>query len=116
MLRQVRLELARCHEFPEGSSDHGYELILPLTGDGHLDRESWQRHRQAAGFCRFWGGDLEQGRLRHGRRGWALAFAPDFAQSEVIFRGDEHRFAADEYVSITERDGVTRTFRVAAIH
>ena len=42
MIRQVRLELARCHEFPEGSKDHGYELSLPLTRDGHLDRDNWR--------------------------------------------------------------------------
>jgi hypothetical protein len=33
----------------------------------------------------------------------------------MIFKGDQHRFVTGEYVSITERDGVTRTFRVAAV-
>ena len=28
VIRRVRLEMARCHEFPEGSEDHGYELSL----------------------------------------------------------------------------------------
>jgi len=35
---------------------------------------------------------------------------------EVIFRGDAHRFVAGEYISITERNGVTHTFRVASVH
>lgn len=115
MIRHVRLEMARGHEFPEGSSDHGYELSLPLTADGRLDRETWLKHRDSVDFRRFWGGEDERGQLKHGRRGWTLAFAPGTDDDEVIFKGDEHRFADGEYVSIKERDGVTRTFRVAAV-
>lgn len=115
MMRQVRLELARCHEFPDGSGAHGYELSLPLTRSGRLDRDGWLKHREAAGFRRFWAGEEERGRLRHDRRGWTLAFEPGNNDDEVIFKGDEHRFSEGEYVSIKERDGVTRTFHVAAI-
>lgn len=114
-MRRVRLEMARCHEFPEGSQDHGYELSLPLTAEGRLDRDAFARHRDDARFRRFWGREEEQGHLRHGRHGWALAFQPGNEDDEVIFKGDEHRFAEGEYVSIKERDGVTRTFRVAKI-
>ena len=35
--------------------------------------------------------------------------------AEVIFKGDRHRFIEGEYVSIRESDGITRTFRVAAV-
>ena len=115
MLRQVRLETARCHEFPEGSSDHGYELSLPLTLDGRLDRDAWLKHRDSVGFRRFWGVEMEHGQLKHARRGWTLAFAPGTDDDEVIFKGDEHRFAEGEYVSIKERDGITRTFRVVSV-
>ncbi len=115
MLRQVRLELARCREFPEGSREHGYVLSLPLTPDGRLDRDSWFKQHEPAGFHRFWGDEEERGQLRHGRRGWALAFDPGNDDDEVIFKGDKHRFSEGEYVSIEERDGVTRTFRVVAV-
>jgi hypothetical protein len=125
MIRHVRLEVARCHEFPEGSREHGYELALPLTADGRLDRESWLTHRDSVGFRRFWDDEEERGVLKHARRGWTLSFAPgsfapgSFApgtdDDEVIFKGDEHRFAEGEYVSIKERDGITRTFRVASV-
>ena len=37
MLRHVRVELARDHEFPSGSNQHGYEFIAPLDKDGHID-------------------------------------------------------------------------------
>jgi hypothetical protein len=115
MIRHVRLEAARCHEFPEGSQEHGYELALPLTADGRLDRESWLTHRDSVGFRRFWDGGEEQGVLKHARRGWTLSFAPGTDDDEVIFKGDAHRFAEGEYVSIKERDGVTRTFRVVTV-
>jgi hypothetical protein len=115
MLRRVRLELARCHEFPEGSAAHGYELSLPLARDGTLDRELWQKHREEAGFRRFWGEEDDvRGHVAHRRKGWALVFDADGAD-EAIFKADAHRFADGDYVSITERDGVTRTFRIASV-
>jgi hypothetical protein len=115
MMRTVRLELARCHEFPDGSSAHGYELHVPLTEAGKLDRESWPRRRGESVFRRFWGGEEEHGEVRHRGHGWALSFTPGNEQDEVIFRADDHRFALGEYLSIKERDDVTRTFRVASV-
>ncbi len=72
MIKHVRLELARCHEFPDGSDHHGYELALPLTADGYLDREAWLKQRDDVGFRRFWGDDEESGVLKHARRGWSF--------------------------------------------
>ena len=115
MMRTVRLELARCHEFPDGSAAHGYELKLPLTRAGKLDRDAWLKHRQDSAFRRFWGDEEEHGQLRHRHHGWMLSFTPDAEDDEVIFRADDHRFAAGEYLSIKERDGVTRTFRIAGV-
>jgi hypothetical protein len=116
MIRQVRLEMARCPEFPEGSSYHGYELSIPLTRGGRLDPDAWLKHRAETGFRRFWAGEEERGQLRHDRRGWTLAFEAGGDADEVIFKGDAHRFTAGEYVSIKERDGITRTFHIAAVH
>jgi len=116
MLRNVRLELARCHDFPEGSRRHGYELALPLTAAGKLDREGFDKNRERAGFRRFWGDEEErQGVLAHHRAGWQLSFVGGAGVDEVIFRGDQHRFVVGDYVSIKELDGETRTFRVAAV-
>jgi len=115
MMRTVRLELARCHEFPEGSSMHGYELHVPLTRAGKLDGDFWQTHRPHCGFQRFWGDTHERGEIRHRTHGWSLSFGPSGEQNEAIFRADEHRFAPGEYLSIKERDGVTRTFRIASV-
>ena len=41
-LKTVRLELARCPEFPEGSNEFGYEIVAPLSADGHIDLEGWK--------------------------------------------------------------------------
>lgn len=115
MIRHVRLELARCHDFPEGSPERGYQLSLPLTKDGYLDADGWLEHRDQMGFHRFWDGNDDHGQVRHSRRGWNLEFTDGSDEEEVIFRGDQHRFAEGEYISIKERDGIMRTFQVAEV-
>ena len=100
MLRQVRLELARCHHFPERSRDHRYELSLPLTRDTHLDREDSLKHRENACFRPFCAAQDERGQLRHARHRSLLSFAPGTDADEVIFKADQHRFAEGEYISI----------------
>jgi hypothetical protein len=112
-----KIGTGRCHEFPEGGSTHGYELHLPLTPAGKLDRNFWPKHRQGGGFRRFWGkeGTARAAPARSQGLGSVLRAAPEDVRDEMIFRGDDHRFVAGEYVSIAERDGVTRTFRVAAV-
>ncbi len=117
MMRTVRLELARSHDFPEGSDKCGYEFHIPLTAEGKLDREGLHEHRDEATFHRFWGGDDdERGHVRHGHRGWVLAFGRNGGGDETIFKGDQHRFVTGEYVSIEEHDGRTRTFRVVSVN
>jgi hypothetical protein len=63
------------------------------------------------------GEDDEYGRLVHHRGDrWAFWYAQLGDQGEEpIFRFDRHRFIEGEYVSITEHDGVQRTFRVAEV-
>ena len=119
-LKRIRLELARDAKFPEGSTAHGYEFIAPLTADGDLDREAWRAERDRCRVRRFWGGaDDEHGRLVHRGRRWAFHYddAPPEAggEEEPIFRFDRHRFGEGEYVSVTEHDGVQRTFRVVEV-
>lgn len=117
-LKRIKLTLARNAEFPQGSSDHGYAFIAPLTDDGHLDQAGWKEHRSLCTVRRFWPGmDDEHGHLvHHGGHRWAFHYddAP-LDDEEPIFRFDGHRFVEGEYVSITEHDGVQRTFRVAMV-
>lgn len=115
MLYKIRLELARNKEFPNGSPAHGYELIAPLTGDGHLDEAAWRAHKQACKVRRFWPGQGdEHGRIERKGDRWLFSYAPGTDDDEPIFRLGLHVFKPGEYISITEHDGVLRTFTVAS--
>jgi hypothetical protein len=117
MMRNIRLELARNPDFPEGSPAHGYEFMAPLDADGTLDEAAWKTERRACEVRRFWAGDGdEHGRLVHHGNAWAFHYdGTDSDHDEPIFKFDRHRFIEGEYVTITEHDGVQRTFRVARV-
>lgn len=117
-LKTITLELARNAEFPEGSSERGYEFRAPLGADGLLDQSSWKTDEDKCTVRRFWPGEPDEvGRLRHRRNGsWVFHYdGMDEDDDEPIFKLDRHHFVEGEYVSITEHDGVQRTFRVASI-
>jgi hypothetical protein len=116
-LKLIRLELARTKEFPAGSARHGYEFVAPLDAGGHLDAKGWKDFESACTVRRFWGdAPDEQGTLVRRKDGkWAFSYEPGDADDEPIFRFDRHAFVKGEYVSVTEHDGTTRTFRVAAV-
>ena len=117
MLHKIRLELARCSDFPEGSAAHGYEFVAPLAKDGRFDAREWKTVHDQCTVRRFWDGEPEQrGMLIHRRNDWAFSYVPDQdSDDEPIFKLDRHVMKLGEYVSITEHDGAQRTFRVAAV-
>lgn len=117
-LKRIRLELARNHEFPNGSSKHGYDFAAPLDDSGHLVADEWRRERERCRARRFWPDQPDEvGKLVHRRGGsWAFDYDPkSSADDEPGFKFGTHRFVEGEYVSVTEHDGVQRTFRVAAV-
>ncbi len=119
LLRRVRLELARDHDFPEGSSDRGYDFIAPLDEDGHLVGAAWKSLRERCRVRRFWPGEREEvGHLVH-KPGGAWAFHYDIHgdpnHDETGFHLDTHVFKPGEYVSIKEQDARLRTFRVISV-
>lgn len=114
----VRLELARDKQFPNGSSDHGYEFTAPLGRDGHIDIAAWRRHKAQCTVRRFWEGESEErGHVLH-TSGRTFKFHYDSAgdpdDDETGYRFDSHAFLPGEYVSIREHDGELRTFRVVS--
>lgn len=116
MLKTVRLELARNPGYPEGSPRHGYEIVAPLDPEGHIDEAAWRENRNACRVRRFWGDRPdEHGDLIRARRGWAISYVPGEADDEQIFRLDRHLLRVGEYVSITEPDDVTYTFKVVSV-
>jgi hypothetical protein len=116
-LKRIRLELARDHDFPNGSRERGYDLIAPLDPEDHLVAEEWRNNREKCRARRFWAGEVEMGRLVHKRGGtWAIDYDPNTDEDdEPGFKFDKHKFTPGEYVSLTEHDGVLRTFHIVSV-
>ncbi len=119
LLRRVRLELARDHEFPEGSRDRGYDFIAPINAQGQIDPMAWKLVRDRCRVRRFWEGQPDEvGHIVH-KPGGAWAFHYDIhgdpEHDETGFRFEKHTLKPGEYISIKEQDGVLRTFRVISV-
>ncbi len=121
-LKRIRLELARDHEFPDGSHERGYDFIAPVDDQGHLNAGEWRDQRDHCRVRRFWSGQPDEiGRLIHKRGGdhgatWAFDYNPKSARDdEPGFKLDRHSIRPGEYVSITEHDGVQRTFFIKSV-
>lgn len=117
-LKYIRLELARDHEFLNGSAERGYEFVAPLDPDGALDAAEWRASRDRCKVRRFWPHQPNAiGRLVHRPGGsWAFDYDPGRTDDdEPGFRLDRHRFVPGEYVSFKESDGVLRTFVVRSV-
>ena len=115
-LKHIRMELARDHDFPQGSRDHGYLLVAPLDNMDRIDAAEWKAHREQCRVTRFWGDqEHEVGHLVR-KPGGAWAFHYDIHgnedDDETGYRFGDERFRPGEYVSIREQDGEMRTFRV----
>ena len=116
---KIRLELARDHDFPEGSRERGYEFTAPLSDDGRILVPEWDLARDRCRVRRFWGGDEDEiGHLvRKPGGSWAFHYDvfgdPD--DDETGYRFGDHRFVPGAYVSIKEHDDVLRTFRVTVV-
>ena len=118
MLYEIRLELARTPDQPNGNANHGYEFTAPLDTDGLLDAETWRDDRRRCVVRRFEPDEEdEHGHLVHTKgRQWAFHYDLDTdpEDDETGFKFSSHKFVKGEYVSITEHDGVNRPFRVSS--
>ena len=121
-LKHITLHLARCKEFPEGSTTRGYSFRAPLTPDGLLDADAWKSVREKCAVRRFWDGEPDQHGLlvlRAGGAGgssWVFDYNPDMpSDDEPGYRLGTHRFAPGEYVSVRDDEGDMNTFVVAGV-
>ncbi len=116
IMKKITLELARDHEFPNGSREHGYIFVAPLDIDDRIVAEDWKESREACLVTRFWGSEEhETGHLiRKPGGSWAFHYDinGDEDDDETGYRFGDERFRPGEYVSIKEHDGVVRTFKV----
>jgi hypothetical protein len=117
MLRKIRLELARTPEYPEGNTDQGYELVLPLQTDGHIDPQSYRAMRDQCRVHRFWKGEkIQSGAILHtGPNRWVFSYEPGTEDDEPVYKLDQHVFRVGEYLSIREPDGRMLPFKIVVI-
>lgn len=114
--RSVRLLLAREKGHPEGDLNEGYDLLIPLGADGHIDAGEWKVHQPVCRVRKF-GENVEDriGLLRRKPGGqWYFDYAEGDRDDEIGFRLGEERFAVGEYVSIG-RKGDMHTYQVARV-
>jgi hypothetical protein len=59
-LNEIRLELARDHDFPDGSPERGYEFTAPLGEDGRISEGDGKTNRNRCRVRRFWNGEPDE--------------------------------------------------------
>ena len=116
-LYRVRMVLARNDEFPEGSNAHGYDLVVPLDEAGKLDPFSWRNHTKDCIVHRFWANaDDRRGILRHSGKNWFIDYdTKTEGDEEPFFKLERHEVKIGEYLTVTEPDGDSHTFRVVTL-
>jgi len=118
-LKKVLMELARDHDFPRGSREHGYELVAPLDTENKLDPNLWKKEREHCRVRRFWGdeGDELGHLVRKPGGSWAFHYdiEGDEDDDEAGYRFNDERFIPGEYVSVHEQDETMRTFKVVTV-
>lgn len=116
-LYHIHMTLARNEDYPNGSSAHGYDLVVPLDEKMMLDPDEWKAHAKECIVRRFWQGEPDQkGLLRHIGRGWVVDYDATTPEGdEPFFKLDRHEFKAGEYLSVREQDGDMQTFRIVTV-
>jgi len=116
-LMNIRLELGRTADAPQGDRRHAYEMVAPLNAHGHLDAEEWRTEKHRCSVRCFRPGEPERrGSLRHCGRGWLFDYLPGRSDdNETLFRADRHLIEKGLYISVTEEDGVQRPFKIVDV-
>jgi len=115
--RQIRLERAREHDHPEGTSAIAYVIVAPLDTMSRIDVVAWKDNREACRVVRQRPDEHDQlGHLVHGPGGsWHFHYdVAGAAADEGGHRFGEEHFRLGEYVSVREADG-THPYRVVSV-
>jgi hypothetical protein len=114
---RVRLELARNHDHPEGSSRHGYALVLPLDSSGKLDAATQRKAPELCTLHRFWDGedDAVGQVIRTGAHRWAFSYRAGREDDEPVPHILDHVFRVGEYLAVREPDGMEHVFRIVSV-
>lgn len=114
--RHVRLVLARDKEHPDGDPHEGYDLLVPLDDNGHLDTFEWKDKQDLCRVRRFRakGEDLI-GVLRRKPGGqWYFDYAQGKSDDEIVFKLSDERFVQGEYLSV-RNGGVMHPYRITLV-
>lgn len=112
----IRLELARASQFPQGSPHRCYLLHLPLAESGLIDEEMVRASPRRATVRRFWPSQPDlRGQVIKVTQGWAFAYESWASEDETVFRMDEQPMRVGECIILTEPDGERLSFRVTDI-
>jgi hypothetical protein len=112
--QRVRLELARSHDFPEGSYRHGYEIVLPLTPLGQIDYAALEKAPELCTVHRFWSGEGDSvGQIVHEGDNWTISY--DEGEDEVLLHFADHRFREGEYIAVRDARGDDHAFRIVKV-
>lgn len=114
--KQIRLTLARTPEYPSGSSEHAYELVLPVRTDGIIDLAAFERMPGRATVQRLWPGQgTMHGAILRRSSGFAFSYEPGDADDEQVFHLEDHPLCLGEYVTLTEPDGDRLAYQIVAV-
>lgn len=111
--KNVRLELARTQDFPNGSVGRAYLLRLPLDDSGLIDEGQVISQPQRATVRRHWPNEPDRnGYLVPSPGGWAFSYAADGSLIDGPCNLEAHPLRVGDCVTIIEADGARLPFRV----
>lgn len=113
---RVRIALARTPQFPQGSSSHAYELIVPLAEDNRIDQAAFKAFPARASVQHVVPNrPAKRGAilLRNGR--YAFSYAPGDADDEAIYHSENHPLGIGDYVTIMEPGKEAQPYRVESV-
>jgi hypothetical protein len=118
-LSRIVMRLARNPgtEFADGDDHRGYTLTAPLTDDGMLNLDAFQKAKADCTVRRFAPDeDATLGRLARRRDNWYFDYDEDTdTDDEAVHKLGQHRFAVGEYVSIADEDGRMLAYKVTDV-
>jgi hypothetical protein len=114
--KNVRIELARTSDFPQGSASRAYLLRLPLDENGAIDEHAIQSDPAHATVRRFWPSERDRsGRIVATPEGWAVRYDPGDADGDAVYRVETEAVHLGGEIRVTEPDGRLLPFRVASL-
>ena len=112
----IRLELARALQFPQGSPHRCYLLHLPLEASGLINEDMVRAFPKRATVRRFWPSQPDmRGYVVKLLEGWAFAYESWDEGDENLFRLDAHPMRIGECITLTEPDGERLPFRITDV-